>query len=129
MLYKSKELQDWMIDKMDEMQLSVESCPTSNFKIGKLGRYDRHPIFRFNTVDARHQLPVTINTDDQGIFSTSLDVEYALISLAMRKKKDADEKLCFSRAQVDDWITRIYTNSKKFRMVQSDGNQSNKQDS
>ena len=118
-----------MIDKMDEMQLSVECCPTSNFKIGKLGRYDRHPIFRFNTVDARHQLPVTINTDDQGIFSTSLDVEYALISLAMQKMKDADGKPCFSRAQVDDWMARIYANSKKFRMVQLDEDQSNKRDS
>jgi adenosine deaminase len=115
-----KKLQDWMIDKMDEMQLCVECCPTSNFKIGKLGQYDYHPIFRFNTVDSRHQLPVTINTDDQGIFSTSLDVEYALVSLAMQKMKDAEGKPCFSRAQVENWITRIYTNSKKFSMVQLD---------
>ena len=36
------------------------------------------------------QLSVSINTDDQGVFDTLLENEYALMALALKKKKDKD---------------------------------------
>jgi len=111
------QIQNKMIDNLDSKQICIECCPTSNYKIGYLGRYDNHPIFRFYSPDGTHQLPVTINTDDMGIFSTALDTEYALIALAMRKMKDENGKNKYTRAEVADYLERIKRNAEKFRFA------------
>ena len=41
------------------------------------------------------QLSVSINTDDQGVFDTLLENEYALMALALKKKKDKNNNKSF----------------------------------
>jgi len=112
-----RQVQDKMIEDLDKKQICIECCPTSNYKIGYLGRYDNHPIFRFYSPDGTHQLPVTINTDDQGIFSTALDTEYALIALAMQKMKDENGKNKYNWVEVSYYLERIKQNAEKFRFA------------
>lgn len=54
-----------------------------------------------------HNLPVTVNTDDLGIFYTSLPREFELLTLALLKKKNEDGSTLYSSQEVYDWIERI----------------------
>jgi len=60
--------------------------------IGPIDRYIEHPIFRFNCRGLNNKssdlpsLSVSINTDDQGVFDTYIENEYALIALALEKE-------------------------------------------
>lgn len=52
-----------------------------------------HPTIRFNARKWKHTKPnmslnVSINTDDQGVFDTMLENEYALMALALKKAKN-----------------------------------------
>jgi adenosine deaminase len=53
----------------------IETCPTSNIRIGQLGRPEFHPLRRF----LDHQIRVTISTDDPGIFDIDLGHEESLV--------------------------------------------------
>jgi hypothetical protein len=69
------------------------------------------------TKPSNNQLQVTINTDDQGIFATSLDNEYALTVLSLLKKKNDDGNFCYSRHQVLKWLNEVYENSNKYKFM------------
>jgi len=112
-------LQDAMIKDISKQQICIECCPSSNVRIGRLERFDIHPIFRFMPVkpeETRYPLAVTVNTDDLGVFSTSLPNEYSLLALALLKKK-ADGKHLYSSQEVYDWIARVIDNSHKFTFI------------
>ena len=72
--------------------IGIECCPTSNLKIGFIDRYEQHPLLtRFYPIDADASYPLikcSINTDDRGVFYTSIYEEYSLIALALYKMKD-----------------------------------------
>jgi adenosine deaminase len=53
----------------------VETCPSSNIRIGALGRPEFHPLRKF----LDHQIKVTISTDDPGIFDIDLKHEELLV--------------------------------------------------
>ena len=88
-------VEKWLIDAMSEMQqamirhvsrlgISIECNPTSNKLIGPFDKYSEHPMMRFNSSGLNNactgnDLMVTINTDDLGIFDTSLENEYAVM--------------------------------------------------
>lgn len=83
--------------KIADKGIAVESNLTSNVLIGTFRRYDVHPILRFN----RHKLEwnqdnpnilASLNTDDLGVFATSLGNEYALLLCAMRKAYQMEGK-------------------------------------
>lgn len=59
------------------------------------------------TIDKCPQIPVCINTDDQGIFSTYLENEYALIALALEKAKDENGRNLYNRMFIYQWIENI----------------------
>lgn len=73
-----KKIQNLVRDK----QLVVEVNPTSNRFIGPMESMADHPIFQL-TLDKQQQMEkqirVTINTDDPGVFATSLPHEYYLM--------------------------------------------------
>lgn len=83
-----KRLRYFIADK----HISIECCPTSNLKIGFIDRYEQHPLLtRFYPIDADASYPLikcSINTDDRGVFYTSIYEEYSLIALALYKMKD-----------------------------------------
>ena len=91
-----RRMQDGMIRELAGKGIFVECNPSSNVSIGTFRRYDEHPIFRFNrfglddTFKNSDQLYVSVNTDDQGIFDTSLENEYALIARCLEKQRNED---------------------------------------
>ena len=69
-------LQQQLQRKIANAGIAIECNPSSNLKIGPFDSYTQHPIFAFR----RNDLKASINTDDKGIFSTSLYNEYSLIA-------------------------------------------------
>lgn len=78
---------EWWLNHVGQMAQSVQD-------------YSKHPIMEFYNRELEHdykkleecsQLCVSINTDDKGVFSTSLENEYSLMARAleeMKKKMD-----------------------------------------
>ena len=122
-----KEIQREMLNWVASLGIGIESNPSSNYFIGIYDRYDKHPIFKFYnlglTVSEKEiascpQIPVCINTDDQGIFSTYLDNEYALMALALEKEKDENGKPKYKRNMIYDWIDKIREQSIKLSFLE-----------
>lgn len=109
-------IQMHLMNEINQKNISIESNPTSNYLIGTFGRYDKHPIKRFFNLgletnqeefDSCPQLSVSINTDDQGVFSTYLENEYALMALAMELAEDEDGEKRYKPAMIYDWLDKI----------------------
>ena len=56
------------------------------------------------------QIQVSINTDDQGVFSTYIENEYAILALAMEKCKDENGNRIYNRAMIMKWLDNIREN-------------------
>lgn len=96
-------IEQWYINIMESMQkamqkevfrkgISIECNPTSNVLIGTFKRFIKHPILIFNNhhlgEDGQHlNIPVSINTDDLGVFDTSLENEYAVMLNAICRER------------------------------------------
>lgn len=61
-----------LLRRLARDQILLEVCPTSNFITRTVDRFEDHPLPRF--LDAG--IPVSISTDDPGIFGVTLDDEY-----------------------------------------------------
>ena len=57
-----------------DRQIPVEVCPTSNVCTGLVPRFEDHPLSRF----IEEGLFITLNSDDPGLFGTSLENEFVL---------------------------------------------------
>lgn len=73
-----------------ERQISVECNPTSNVLISNFKYYVKHPALVFNhyRLDGNIEEPnlcISLNTDDIGVFDTSLSYEYALLFRAITR--------------------------------------------
>ena len=64
-------------------------------------------IFILKTPTIDFSTKTTVNTDDLGIFYTSLPREFELLTLALLKKKNEDGSTLYSSQEVYDWIERI----------------------
>ena len=102
--------------------IGIECNPSSNYLIGTFRDYMKHPIFRFDNQylysvshpagqnDNPH-IKASINTDDLGIFDTSLENEYALMASALY----ANNQFCLpeeriSPQQIYAWLDHIRQN-------------------
>lgn len=92
-------IQEKMQYDISHRNIYVECNPSSNYLIGTFKDYLKHPIFRFNNkhlfsssdLRAKQNNPricASINTDDSGIFDTSLENEFALIACALEKHNE-----------------------------------------
>ena len=63
--------QDFVLDRLAELGTVIESCPTSNLRIGGVPEASRHPLHRF--LDSTVKL--AIGADDPGIFDSPLAAE------------------------------------------------------
>lgn len=103
-------IQQHLLNKIEKKRIAIECNPSSNIKIGEMNSYDEHPILKFfnsglNTPYPEHAISVSINTDDQGIFATSLEREYSLMALALeRSNVDGCHN---SPRQIFDWLDKI----------------------
>lgn len=68
-----------LLATLKEKQITIECSPTSNVRTGALKKHTKsnelssHPILAYH----RQGIPVTLNTDDPGLFDTTLNQEYA----------------------------------------------------
>lgn len=105
-----EKIQDELLDKIEKRHIAIECNPSSNYKIGEIERYDQHPILKFfndglDTPYKKRNISVSINTDDQGIFSTSLEREYSLMALALERNEM--EGHYNSPRAIIDWLDRV----------------------
>lgn len=110
-----EQIQEGMKRQIAHRHLSIEANITSNMFIGKISKYMQHPIVNFykkglyEENENPYSISVSINTDDKGIFNTSIEEEYALVALALEKeKKETDENMHrHSSWNVYDWLDSI----------------------
>ncbi|MCQ2336355.1 MAG: hypothetical protein MJ010_04135 [Paludibacteraceae bacterium] len=114
------EIQKKMQEEVAYKHISIECNPTSNLRIGNIPKYVNHPIVKFNNYglerndgkrDWSAQISVTINTDDAGIFATSLEKEFALMALALEKERDEDGNPKYQQGSVYRWLENIRENA------------------
>ena len=96
--------------------LAIETNPSSNYHIGTFRSYDDHPIVHFFNKGLVHdeeklracaQIPVSINTDDQGIFNTSLENEYALLASSLEAVTDDRDRKIYRPSDIYEWLDNI----------------------
>ncbi|MEQ7123308.1 adenosine deaminase [Actinopolymorpha sp. B11F2] len=61
-----------LLDHLRERRITVEMCPTSNVRTRAVASWEVHPLPRF----LDHGVPVTLSTDDPGMFGAQLNDEY-----------------------------------------------------
>lgn len=108
----ARQLQDKMIRHLVNIGIGIETNPSSNYLIGAIKKYEEHPIIRFNSrklksVEPNISLSVSINTDDQGVFDTLLENEYALMTLALKKAIGEENHLLYDLEDIYEWIDYV----------------------
>lgn len=107
-----RQVQDCMMEKLVKKGIAIETNPSSNYLIGTIKRYDQHPVLRFNArklakTTPHMSLSVSLNTDDQGVFDTLLENEYALMALALEKAKDENGQLKYDIEDIYEWLDYV----------------------
>lgn len=106
-----RNIQEAMMLYLNKKKIIIECNPSSNVLIGSFKKYEKHPIFRFNNrkllctnkLDTV-QLHVCVNTDDLGVFDTSLEFEYALLYQALIGQINNFGKPAFGDEDVMEYI-------------------------
>lgn len=120
-----QKIQEEMQKDIASRGIGIETNPSSNYLIGTFREYAKHPIIRFYnrglTSDLKAmqdcpQISVSINTDDQGVFSTSLENEYSLMACALEKFVDEAGNNVYNRNMIYEWLdnVRIMGNEQSF---------------
>lgn len=110
-----EKIQDRMMEKIMQKGIAVECNPSSNHLIGTFDRYEQHPIFRFNHfglhlpehTNSSGQIQVSVNTDDLGVFDTSIENEYALLFGALCNRQDSERKPLLSHDEILAYIEHL----------------------
>ena len=63
-----------LMRRLREEQIPLEVCITSNVKTGAVACLDAHPVRRLYDVG----VPITLNTDDPGVFECDLTCEFEI---------------------------------------------------
>ncbi|MHB9140858.1 MAG: hypothetical protein ACYC25_03165 [Paludibacter sp.] len=113
-------LQQKMLFMLAKEHLAIETNLTSNKLIGDFQLYENHPITKFfnsglelnaEKLNSCPQINVSINTDDQGIFATSVEKEFSLMALSLIKKKDNQGNSVYSPDRVYEWLGKVRRNA------------------
>ncbi|MGL5657478.1 MAG: hypothetical protein ACRDDK_00195 [Cetobacterium sp.] len=107
-----KKIQLKLQEEIARKNIFIETNPSSNYLIGTIKKYCEHPILNFYNLGLGnlcncHQISVSINTDDQGVFSTYLENEYALMALALEKQKDEEGNYIYNQTMIYEWLDKI----------------------
>lgn len=114
-------LQECIRKDIENKHIAIESNLTSNLRIGEFTRFDEHPILKFNKDflddECSNSMLVSINTDDQGVFATSITNEYALMACAIEKIRDNHGNHKYRPIQINRWLNNIreMTERQRFR--------------
>ena len=111
-----KKIQLKMQEDICMLGIGIETNPSSNYLIGTFRRYDKHPIvgwynygltLDFDAMQKCPQMQVSINTDDQGVFSTYIENEYAYLALALEKSRNVQGAPLYKRTMILQWLDNI----------------------
>ncbi len=111
-----EKLQKGLQREIARRNICIETNPTSNYVIGTFRRFANHPITNFfnlgltaNYEEIKNcpQISVSINTDDQGVFPTYLENEYALMALALEKEKDESGNPKYQPMMIYEWLDKV----------------------
>ena len=104
-----KKVQNRMMKLLSDKKIRIETNPTSNVRIGRLGQYDELPLFRFSKVRKHpsQDILISVNTDDKGIFATSLHREFSLLALALMKQRHKGEVKKWNRKTIYEYVGRL----------------------
>ena len=105
-------LQKCMQEKIAQKGIGIEINPSSNLAISTMRTYADHPVLNLYTLglgDQRDitQMFVSINTDDRGVFQTSLENEYALLASSVENLTDENGKKLYTPQAVYEWLNHI----------------------
>jgi hypothetical protein len=105
-------LQEAMMKEVEERGVYIECNPSSNLKIGPFERYEDLAITRFLDVKepCSHNINVSINTDDRGVFSTSIHNEYSLMAIALTKARDEKGLRIYTDNEIYNYLGKIIKN-------------------
>lgn len=108
----ARQLQSLMRDKLVRKNIGIEANPSSNVLIGNFNRYDKHPLLIFNDrhikdSDENQRMFVSINTDDQGVFDTCLENEFALMARGMEQVIDEHGVQKYLPSNVYAWLDML----------------------
>lgn len=109
-------LQDSILEMLYEKEIVIETLPTSNVRISYYDTIQDHHIWRLlnisedpNDTTKKVVPPVVVGSDDPGIFSTNIFIEYALIyeTLVDKFKMDRNDAI--------DQIKKLERNSFNYK--------------
>ena len=110
------EIQIFIQKQIASRGIAIETNPSSNYLIGTFRQYEKHPIIRFYNKGLVHnpekleecpQILVSVNTDDQGVFHTSLENEYALLARALEAVTDENDRPIDNKRDIYEWLDNI----------------------
>lgn len=105
-----RQIQKYLIQKVEYLGIYVETNPTSNTAIGGEKGLFSHYILNLNSeglldeAEKTNAVMVTVNTDDPIVFNTSIENELAYIYYLLVNKK-------YKKERVLKWIDKIRQNS------------------
>lgn len=113
-----EKLQDIMVRRISEAGVSIETNPSSNLCIGPFEKYEDLPLFKFAPLERDSHtslVNVSVNTDDRGVFATSLYNEFSLVAAALFKQKNKDGERLWSNETIYRYIDWLRENGNKQR--------------
>lgn len=104
-----EQMQSAMQRYVNDLGVCIECNPSSNTLIGTFLDYGKHPVLYFNNMRLQQspeavQLHVSINTDDLGVFDTSLSFEYALLYAALADMTDGNNNRLYSDREIEGYL-------------------------
>ena len=113
-----EQMQRAMQTRLNDMGISIECNPSSNVLIGTFRDYDKHPLFRFNSngltnIANSAQMHISINTDDRGVFDTSLPFEYIMIAATLAQQQDDNNRRLHSDREIENYLRNLQRMSKE----------------
>lgn len=94
--------QDLVLAELTRLGVCIESCPTSNLRIGGVPTPAQHPLWRF----LRSEVGLVIGADDPGIFDQSLAAEVEWVAAhadlgkgALAARLGDPRRFCFGQAR------------------------------
>jgi adenosine deaminase len=118
-----KQIQIIMKNLVLSKGVAIESNPSSNFLISKLDNIAELPIFNIFPIDESEndflRLNVSVNTDDQGVFFTSLVKEYTLLAGTLQNEVDSNGHRKYSDDRILNWIKHLIDNGKEQCFMQN----------
>lgn len=111
-----QEVQKEMQKRVGKLGIGIETNPTSNLLISSIMDYKEHPILKMYNKDLLEyceeakncpQLFVSINTDDKGVFRTTLENEFSYLACSLEREKNEEGKDRYNRQMIYQWLDNI----------------------